>query len=177
MIIVAFLFVLLNNSRKESGVATSWIDQKAEEYKKREQELQRERDWRLYESSVIESKWLDVKDGLETVVRDSIAEWNIAFPQNDTKIDGVFKNVIRGFKIHKTHYPAGTVTVSFEPVSREIRCDIVKVCMVGAGDYTSSRKFYMHLAKDDSIYITDDRNAHLSANDVARIIIESITEN
>jgi hypothetical protein len=157
-------------------MASSWIAKKAEEHKKQEEETRREREWRQYEATIIEAKWPEVKDRLEAVVRETIAEWNETFPQDDKKIDGVFRNVVRGFRIDKTRFPGGTVTVVFDSISRIIQCDVIKPTMVGAGDYTRTLKFRMCVAKDDSIYLTDHSSAHVSPNDISRILIESITE-
>lgn len=157
-------------------MAASWIAKKAEEYNQREREAQIERELKLHQLSVVDSHWRDVKDSLESVIRRDIEDWNAGFPQDDKRIDGLFHDVVDGFRIKKTRFPAATITITFESNGNIIRCETVRPIMTGGGTYTTTKRFRLRVAPNDFIYLVDEREAHLSMEQISQKLIESITE-
>jgi len=154
-------------------MATSWIEQKAEEYKRKEEILQFEAEARRHQFAVIQSRWQEVKRDLEKVVRDTVAEWNAALPQEENRID-VVESTPREFRIHKKHYPGGVIVVTFNPVAHCFQCELMKLRPGQVSASPNCKIFSLRMADDDSIYITDDGNAHVSAGQIAKLFIESL---
>jgi len=154
----------------------SWIEEKAEQIKQREEATRKEREWQIHAAQATRSRGKEVVEKLEEAVRADVSKWNEKFPNQPNKqIDSVGKHFPNGFKVNKTHYPAFSLYVSFDAESNSIPYIVVRNRAVDSTSYEERGVFRMHLAEDGNIYLTR-HSSPISFEEASQILLEPLLE-
>src|ERR1700722_6051686 len=156
---------------------TDWIEEKAAQIKKRQEQAEDARQSGLHESDVISAQGHDVLEKLEAVLRKDVEQWNSNFP-NDVRqrIDSVGKSIPSGFVIHKTGYPSATLHAAFDPATKSIQFEATKLRAVGEGAYSVKGLFHLKLSEEGAIYLTNRSGELFSFEDASRHLLEAVLD-
>jgi hypothetical protein len=157
---------------------SDWIDQKAAQIKKNQQEAAKEHDQRLYAQVVIRARGRDVLPQLEEIVRVDVEKWNAHFRDDESRtIDTVSKSIPSGFRIHKSHFPSATVDVDFDPDSQSFRVRITRRDMIKGEPSSADEQIHVDVAADETIFLTlHNSGKRISFADASRLILEVIID-
>jgi hypothetical protein len=157
---------------------TDWIDQKATQIKKNQQEAAKEHDQRLHAQQVIRARGRDVLPQLEEIVRADVEEWNSHFRDDKSRtIDTVSKSLPSGFRVHKSHFPSATVDVDFDPDSLSLRVRITRRDMIRGEPSSTDEQIHVDVAADETISLTPHTSGKcISFADASRLILEAIID-
>ncbi len=100
--------------------------------------------------------------------------WNATYTDNPRKlIDGVFKNVPNGFKLHKSYYPSFDLYLVFDSQSQLILYEFVKNKGMDLGSAKGKGQFRLQLAEDGNIYLLHSGKP-VSFEEASRLLLEPL---
>jgi hypothetical protein len=154
----------------------SWIEEKAEQLKQREEAVQKERDWQIHATQVLRARGREILEELEKSVREDVAKWNQKFSADHTKqIEGVAKNFPSGFKVNKTYYPSFGLYVSFDAESCSVSYEFAKNSGMDFGSYDGHGAFRIRLAEDGNVYLLHSGKP-VSFPEASQILLQPLLE-
>lgn len=162
---------------KKVDAMNDWIEEKASQIKKRQEQAENARQSGVHEADVISKQGRDVLEQLEAVVRRDVEKWNANFP-NDVRrrIDGVDKLIPNGFVVRKTGYPTATLHAVFDPASMAIQFAVSKIRAIGEGEYNIKGLFHLKLSEEGEIYLTNRSGEHFPFEDASRHLLEAVLD-
>jgi hypothetical protein len=156
---------------------TDWIEKRAAQIKKRQEEVEGERQSGIHEADVISTQGRDVLEKLEAVLRRDVEQWNSNFPDDARRrIDSVGKAIPSGFVVHKTGYPSATLHAAFDPATKSIQFEATKLRAAGEGAYSVKGLFHLKLSEEGAIYLTNRSGELFSFEDASRHLLEAVLD-
>jgi hypothetical protein len=156
---------------------TDWIEEKAAQIKKRQEQTEEARQSGLHESDVISTQGRDVLEKLEGVLRKDAEQWNAQFPDDvRQRIDSIAKSIPGGFVVHKTGYPSATLRVAFDAATQSIQFEATKLRAIGEGAYSVKGLFHLKLSEEGTIYLTNRSGEVFSFEKASRHLLEAVLD-
>ena len=147
---------------------SDWIKVRADQIKLAEKEKKEERDRQIETANILKAKVEPFWNSLVGILRDSVAEFNVEFPEAERKIDHFEKSGATTVTIKRTVYPSALVRAQLNS-GTSVHYTISRTHRKGTDSVERQGNFVFGVVDGDVGYVDGGVVTH---EDVARLFLE-----
>ena len=147
---------------------SDWIKVRADQIKLAEKEKKEERDRQVETANILKAKVEPFWNSLVGILQDSVAEFNVEFPEAERKIDHFEKSGATTVTIKRTVYPAALVRAQLNS-GTSVHYTISRTHRKGTDSVERQGNFVFGVVDGDVGYVDGGVVTH---EDVARLFLE-----